>query len=110
MTTIQLAIEGEGAGEAAESLLALPEFSGSWQASGADEREITLAAIATIVGIVGGTLAAAEQIRKWYAEWSKKPAGKPLKKVVLVGPKGKRVQLENATVQEINEILKELVK
>ncbi|MBE7552724.1 MAG: hypothetical protein HS126_16765 [Anaerolineales bacterium] len=110
MSTIQFAIEGEGAADAAASLVALPELSGSWEATGADEREITLAAIATVVGITGGTLAAAEQIRKWYAEWQKGKSGKTIKKVVLVGSKGKRIQLENATAREINEVLQELVK
>jgi hypothetical protein len=108
MAQIQLAIEGEGAVEASEELVTLPELSGSWEATGGDERELTLATIATIVGIVGGTLAAAEQIRKWYAEWKKGKSGKKIQKVVLVGPKGKRVQLEKATVEEINAVLKEL--
>ncbi len=109
MSTIQLAIEGAGAVEASENLLAMPELSGSWEASGAGERDITLATIATIVAITGGTLTVAEKISKWYAEWSKNPAGKTIKKVVLVGPKGKRIQLENATAAEINQVLKELV-
>jgi len=112
MANIQLAIEGQGAVEATESLLEIPEISGDWQPAdeGEAERGLTLAAIATIVGIVGGTIAIAEQIRKWYQEWKKDKPGKKIDKVVMVGAGGERLLLEGATAEDIRKILEGLVK
>ncbi len=106
MTAIQIGIEGEGAEEAAEALLQIPGVSGSYEAP--EQREVTIAAIATIVGIVGGTVALAEQIRKWYQEWKKSHSGKQFD-VVILSENG-RIVLEEATVEEICQILKALEK
>jgi hypothetical protein len=56
---IQVAIEGPDAVAATQALLALPEISGAFEVSGEVEKEGVLATIATIVGIVGGGMAAA---------------------------------------------------
>ncbi|ACC83998.1 hypothetical protein [Nostoc punctiforme] len=72
MAEIQLAIEGEDAMPTAgyayaatEVLLAIPGISGNYAVSSdAPEREGITATVATIVGIVGGAIAIAEQIRK----------------------------------------------
>lgn len=64
MAEIQVGIEGEGAPAAAEALLEIPGISGSYEVP--TQREGTLAAIATIISIVGGAVVLAEQIRKWY--------------------------------------------
>ncbi|WP_260446835.1 hypothetical protein [Nostoc sp. 2RC] len=67
MTQIQIGIEGEDAPTVAAALLEIPGISGTYEVS--TQKEGTLAAIATIVGIVGGAVALAEQIRKWHQEW-----------------------------------------
>ncbi len=108
MANIQLAIEGQDAVEATETLLEIPGISGSWQPAGESQKELTLATIAVIIAIAGGTVAAAEQIREWYQDWKKGKAGKKIEKVVIVGPDGKRLLLEGATVEEISEILEGL--
>jgi hypothetical protein len=59
------------------------------------------------VGIVGGTLAIAEQIRKWYQEYKQSRSGKRIEKVLIVGRNGQRLLLENATVEQIQKILEE---
>ncbi|GAX39123.1 hypothetical protein NIES4075_00740 [Tolypothrix sp. NIES-4075] len=72
MAEIRLAIEGEDAIAATEALLAIPGISGSYKVSAeAPEREGVIATVASIVGIVGGAIAIAEQIRKWYQEYKK---------------------------------------
>ena len=107
MANIQLAIEGQNAVEATETLLEIQEISGDWRSAGEGkvERELTLATIATIVGIAGGTIAIAEQIRKWYQEWKKGKSGKKIDKVVMVGKGGERLLLGSATAEDISKIL-----
>ncbi len=106
MAEIQLAIEGEDAVAATEALLQIPGISGSYQVNAeAPEREGVMATIASIVGIVGGSIAIAEQIRKWYQEYEQKKSGKKIDKVLIVGPNGKRLLLKDATVEEIRKIL-----
>jgi hypothetical protein len=107
MQPLQIVIEGTDAVDAAKALMVIPNLSGDWQTPNATQREGVLAVIATIVGIVGGTLAAAEQIRKWYQERKKANSGKTITKAVLVG-KDKRVLLEGATAQEIKAVLDSL--
>ena len=104
MTEIQLAVEGEEAIPATESFLAIPGISGTWEVSSeSPEREAVTATIASIVGIVGGSVAIAEQIRKWYQEYKQKR--KKLDKVILVGRDGSRLLLENATVEDIRKVI-----
>ncbi len=103
MEKIQIAIEGPDAVEATQALMAIPALSGEWQMPEGD-RKGALATLAIIVGIVGGTITAAEQIRKWWQEWKKGKSGKTIEKAVLV-VKEKRVLLEGASVDEIKAVL-----
>lgn len=105
MADILLEVQGSGAIAATEALLAMPEIEGSWETEEETEREGTLAVIATIVGIVGGTIAIAEQIRKWYQEYHQGKSGKKIEKVLIVGRNGQRLLLENATIEQIQQIL-----
>lgn len=57
MADIQMAIAGLDAVEATEALLAIDGISGTYAVEGEAEREGVLMTIATIVGLVGGTLA-----------------------------------------------------
>jgi hypothetical protein len=106
MTEIQLSIEGEDAVAATEALLAIPGISGSYQVNAeASEREGVMATVASIVGIVGGVITIAEQIRKWYQEYQTKQSGKRIEKVLIVGRNGRKLLLQDATVDEIRQIL-----
>jgi DNA-binding transcriptional regulator YbjK len=106
MTEIKFAIEGEEAILATEELLAIEGITGDYTADSEDVRkEAVITTVATIVGIVGGTMAIAEQIRKWYQEYKQKQSGKKIAKVLIVGRNGRRLLLENATIEEIRQIL-----
>lgn len=106
MAEIQLAIEGKDAIVATEALLAIPGISGNYKVSSeAQEREPVVTTVATIVGIVGGTIAIAEQIRKWYQEYKAAQSGTRIEKVLIVGRNGRRILLEDATLEEIRQIL-----
>jgi hypothetical protein len=106
MAQIQIGIEGETAPAAAEALLQIPGVCGDYAAPA--QKEAITAAIATIIGIAGGSVALAEQIRKWYQEWQSAHSQK-LHNVVIYNPDtGERLFLEQATIEEIAEILKAL--
>ena len=105
MAEIQLAIAGEDAIAATEALLAIPGISGNYAVSAdAPEREGVIATVVTIVTI-GGAIPIAEQIRKWYQEYKAKQSGKRIEKVLIVGRNGRRILLEDATLEEIRQIL-----
>lgn len=59
MADIQVAIAGQDAVAATEALLAIEGISGTYAVDSKTDKEGILVTIATIVGIVGGTLAIA---------------------------------------------------
>ena len=106
MTEIKFAIEGEDAITATKELLAIEGITGNYTVNSEEiKKEAVITTVATIVGLVGGTLAIAEQIRKWYQEYKQQQSGKKIAKVLIVGPNGRRLLLENATIEQIRQIL-----
>jgi len=105
MADIQFEVQGEDAVAATTELFSIEGLSGNWEAVTEEDKEGTLATIGAIVGIVGGTIAIAEQIRKWYKEYQKGKSGKKIDKVLLVSRSGKRLLLKDATVEQIKQIL-----
>ncbi len=105
---IQFAIEGTNADAAAKALLEIPGISGNCAALSDNQKSVTLAMIATVVGIVGGTLTIAEKIQKWYSDYKKSKSGKELGKVLIIGKDGKRLSLDGATVEQIKKVLETL--
>ena len=107
MADIQFEVQGQDAVTATEELLSISGVAGNYETEDETEREGTLATIGVIVGIVGGAIAIAEQIRKWYQQYKQGKSGKKIDKVLLVSRSGKRLLLENATIEQIKEILDE---
>ncbi|MEY2912846.1 MAG: hypothetical protein RLZZ184_2155 [Cyanobacteriota bacterium] len=106
MTEIKFAIEAEDAITATKELLAIEGITGNYTVNSEDvKKEAVITTVATIVGLVGGTVAIAEQIRKWYQEYKQKQSGKKIAKVLIVGRNGRRLLLENATIEQIRQIL-----
>jgi hypothetical protein len=105
MADIQVAIAGTDAVVATEALLAIDGISGTYAVDSETDKEGILITIATIVGLVGGTLAIAEQIRKWYQAYRSGKDQKTIEKVVLVSASGQRLLLENATTEQIKALL-----
>ena len=106
MVEIKLSLEGEDVDIAAEKLFKTTGLQGTWEVATTSQptKEGTLAVIGIVVGIVGGLVTVAEQIRKWYLECKK---SKKKFDVVLVA-KNVRVILEDATVEDICAVLEEL--
>jgi len=105
MADIQLEVQGQDAVAATEELFSISGLSGSWNTEGDADKEATVITIGTIVAIVGGTVAIAEQIRKWYQEYKKGKSGKKIEKVLLIGRNGQRILLKDATIEQIKQIL-----
>lgn len=105
---MKIEIQGRDALKATEELLAIEGLKGSYQTIEEVEREGTLATIATIVGIVSGTLTIAESIHKWKEKYQKSledPIGARIEKVLIVTDDNRRLLLKDATVEQIKEIL-----
>ncbi|PZO47630.1 MAG: hypothetical protein DCF15_18860 [Phormidesmis priestleyi] len=109
MNDIKIAIEGTAASEAAQALFEIEGLSGEYENDPDVRRDGGLTVIATVVAVVGGTMAIAEQIRKWYAEYKSKQGVKKLEKVLIVTRNG-RFLLEDATIEEIAKALEPLAK
>jgi hypothetical protein len=105
---MKIEIQGRDALQATEELLAIEGLEGSYQTIEEVEREGTLATIATIVGIVSGTLTVAESIYKWKEKYQKSlddPTGARIEKVLIVTDDNRRLLLKDATLEQIKEIL-----
>jgi inorganic pyrophosphatase len=109
MADIQIEIQGQDAVAATEELFSTSGLSGDWKVAVEDKTkaEPVITTLATIVGVVGGSIAIAEQIRKWYKEYKQGKSGKKIEKVLIQGRNGRRLLLENATLEQIKEILDE---
>lgn len=108
ISNMKIEIQGQNAVRATEELLAIEGVEGSYQTVNEVEREVTLATIATIVGIVSGTLGVAESIHKWKEKYQKSlqdPNGARIEKVLIVTADNHRLLLKDATVEQIKEIL-----
>lgn len=105
MTTLQLDIEGDGAISATEALLQIEGLTGTYETAGDDQKEGVLATIATIVGITAGTLTIAEKLYTWYQNGRRQQPKPLLDKVLIIGRNGEKLLLEQATVEQIKQIL-----
>lgn len=105
---MKIEIQGQDAIAATEALLQIEGVQGSYQTLDAVEREGTLVTIATIVGIVSGSLTVAEKLYAWnkkYQGSSENPSGTRIEKVLIVAEDGRRLLLKDATVEQIKDIL-----
>jgi hypothetical protein len=106
---MQIEIQGRDAVAATEELLSIEGVQGSYETLKEVEREGTLATIATIVGILGGTITISEKLYQWSKKYQKSLLNSTeprIEKVLIVAPSGNRLLLKDATVEQIQEILK----
>ncbi|MEC4895806.1 MAG: hypothetical protein SAL07_00620 [Oscillatoria sp. PMC 1051.18] len=108
MVNIQIEVQGRDAIAATDELLSISGLSGSYEVESEPEREGTLVTIATIVGIVGGTMAIAEQIRQWYKDYQSGKSDRKIEKVLIVTSNGRRLLLQDATIEQIQQVLEDI--
>jgi hypothetical protein len=105
---MKIEIIGTDAILATEELLTIQGLEGSYETVNEVEREALLTTIATIVGIVGGSITIAERLHKWSQKYQQSSSGgAKIEKVLIVAPNGKRLLLKDATVAQIQAILEE---
>jgi hypothetical protein len=105
---MKIETQGRDAINATEELLKIEGLQGSYQTIADIEREATIVTIATIVGIVSGTLTIAEKLYEWNRKYQKpldNPMGARIEKVMIISEDGRRLLLTNATVEQIREII-----
>jgi hypothetical protein len=109
---MQIEIQGQDAVAATKELLLIEGIQGSYETRKEVEREGTLATIANIANIVEifvGTLTISKEIYQWSKKYQKSLPNSTeprIEKVLIVAPNGNRLLLKNATVEQIQEILK----
>ncbi len=73
--------------------------------------ETLIAIIATIAGIISGSITIASKIysshQKYHQEKSNNDGDARIEKVLIVSPSGRRLLLKDATIEQIKEILEE---
>lgn len=108
---IKIEIQGQDAVLATEEMLAINGLQGSYETINEVEREGVLTTIATIVGLVGGSLTIAEQLYEWKNKYQKSlhtSAQPRIEKVLVVAPNsGKRLLLKDATIENIKKIIED---
>ena len=106
---MQIEIQGRDAVAATEELLSIEGIQGSYETRKEVEREGTIATVASIVGIVGGIITISKEVYQWYKKYQESLPNSTeprIEKVLIVSPNGNRLLLKNATVEQIQEILK----
>lgn len=107
---MKIEIEGLDAINATEELLKIEGIEGSYEMIDEVERgEPIITTIATIVGIVGGTITIAKEIYTWYQKYkqSQKDNKAKIEKVLIISSNGNRLLLKDATIEQIQEILED---
>lgn len=105
MSPIELEIEGSGAIAATNELKQFDGIDITYETEDGDTKEAVLATIATIVGITAGTIEIAKKLQEWYQKYRHHTPTSRIEKVVLIGRNGQRILLENATIEQIKQIL-----
>ncbi len=108
--SIELVIEGEAAEQAAADLAAIDGLTVNVSRPAGDgpkKELITLAVIASIVGIASGLATVSDLIVQWRRRW-KSSRGAQVEKIVLVVGE-RRVLLDRLSEEELAALLKQIV-
>jgi len=108
---MQVEIVGGLSVRATEDLLASTGLQGHAIEDERVEREPVLATIAAIVGITGTSLTVAEKVYAWYKKWRAPQPHTPIEpgvqRVLIASRDGRRLFLEDATIEDLRKIIEE---
>lgn len=112
MPAIRLIVEGEHAVEASANLKEIEGLTVTVEPVVEEHKELALATVVSItaiaagaVNIVANSVTIADKFITWYRDWNKGKDEKRIEKVIIEGPDGTRVLMENATPEDIAAIL-----
>ena len=102
---LKLEIIGAASSKATEELLLLEGLQCTVEESEKYRDPLTI--IASIVAILGGTFAAAEQLYQWYQRWksSQSQDKKGVDRIVIVSSKGDVILLDTASLEDLRKLL-----
>ncbi|MBI4747504.1 MAG: hypothetical protein HY774_03405 [Acidobacteria bacterium] len=105
MPAIRLIVEGEHAVDASRNLQEIQELTATVEPIVEEHKEIALATIVSIVAMTAGAVTVADKLIIWYRDWKKGKDEKRIEKVIIEGPDGTRVLMENAKPEDVAAIL-----
>ncbi|BCU12261.1 MAG: hypothetical protein IM333_19610 [Microcystis sp. M048S1] len=80
---------------------------GSYEVISEVEREGTLATIATIIGIISGTIAIAEKLYQLKRKMLDSPETPKSERVLIVSKNGDRLLRKDATLEQLQKLLEQ---
>ncbi|WP_013320605.1 hypothetical protein [Gloeothece verrucosa] len=104
---MQIEIQGQDAIEIAQDIVTTEGVQGSYEVISEVEREGTLATIATIIGITTGAITIAEKLYELNKKSVNSPESVKIERVLLVGRKGDRLLLKDATLEQLQKLLEQ---
>lgn len=110
--TARLLIQGSGAAQAAAELAGEPDFAVECrepEPEGTQKEVVTLAVIATIVGIASATLSAADLIIKWRDRWRDRNRAEPERPIqrIVIEINDRRHPIDRLTTEQLALLLDE---
>ena len=96
---MRIEIEGADAIKVAQDILDMEGVQGSYEVISEVEREGTLATIATIIGIISGTITIAEKLYQLKRKIDS-PETPKIERVLIVSKNGDRLLLKDATLEQ----------
>lgn len=106
---ITIEIQGQDAISAVEELLKIEGVQGSYETIDEIEKDSkgTITTIASIVGIIAGTMTIGEKLYQWCQKYQQPETSntQPIEKVIIIMGNDNRLLLNDKTPQQIDEFL-----
>ena len=103
---MRIEIEGADAIKVAQDILEMEGVQGSYEVISEVQKEGTLATIATIIGIISGTIAIAEKLYQLKRKIDS-PETPKIERVLIVSKNGDRLLLKDATLEQLQKLLEQ---
>jgi uncharacterized linocin/CFP29 family protein len=103
---MRIEIEGADAIKVAQDILDMEGVQGSYEVISEEEKEGTLATIATIIGIISGTITIAEKLYQLKRKIDS-PETPKIERVLIVSKNGDRLLLKDATLEQLQKLLEQ---
>jgi hypothetical protein len=103
--SVEIAITGPGAEDAARDLFSKGWFEAEWESQREGDSPLVRA---RLLAIAGGCVTVADKVLGWWESWRKSASAGQALSLVLEGPGGARVAFDTAGRDEVVEVLRVL--